>query len=151
VKRIELTDAEIRISVTVATDRIISSLRKGHKQKHGYDGGNLWEVNVNGAAAELAYAKFRKEYFSASVDTYKDADHGEVTQIRWTKHTRGKLIIREDDNPEHYYVLVVSPLPKMYISGFIKGSEVEDKYKTNFGIEGRPLVWAIPQDKLRRF
>lgn len=151
-RQIELTDSEIRQVALVAADRVITSKNLGYKNKHGFDGKSRWDIDINGAAAELAYAKMRKEYWKASTGTNQDVDHNENVEIRWTSHQGGKLILRPGDNPESYFVLVVDPAPVMRVVGWIKGLDgMIDQYKTDFGVSGRPEVWAVPQSDLKGF
>ena len=56
---VELTLAEIEIAKTIGGLRRVESMRRNLEDAHGYRGDNAWDVDIEGAAAELAYSKFR--------------------------------------------------------------------------------------------
>ena len=151
-KEITLTKHEMELAAIVGIKRRAES-RASHRtdnkllntEKQGY-----WDVDIDGAAAEMAYCKSRNEYWSASIGTFKDADHGKKTQIRHTSYDNGKLIIRDDDKDDHFFVLVTGLSPNFKIHGWMLGSEGK-KEEYLFAPNGKTPAYFIPQDKLNKF
>ena len=111
---------------------------------------NGWDMDIEGASAEMAFCKFRGEYWTASIGSFKGADHGDNIQIRQTKLNNGCLIIRELDNDDHRYVLVSGKSPTFQMHGWILGKDGKRKeYEKNPG--GRSPAYFVPQHKLNQF
>lgn len=114
-----------------------------------------WKNDIEGAAAEMAYAKYRRLYWNFSFYgknqgyLFKSGDVGQA-QVRWTDREDGSLIIRTDDDPGNYFVLVIGSIPEFYIVGYIHGTEAtKDEYirAPNKG----PASWFVPQHALTKF
>ncbi len=116
---------------------------------------NPWKNDIEAACAELAYAKYRKRYWNFSVYGKKERHllkAGDVgnEQVRWTDNENGSLIIRTDDDPNNYFVLIIGMVPDFYMIGFIKGEDaLQDKWLQNphKGAES----WFVPQSALTSF
>lgn len=147
---ITLTQEEMTIASLVAGLRRAESKSNNRPDNHGFDGGNAWDIEVEGAAAEMAYCKMRGQYWSASVNSFKNADCGTNVQIRHTQHKNGCLIVREPDNDDHYYVLVIGQAPVLRIAGWIKGSDAkQEPFKK--APNGRVPAFFVPQSALNKF
>jgi hypothetical protein len=61
------------------------------------------------------------------------------------------LMIRDNDNPDHFYVLVTGKAPVYRIVGYIKGSDVKKRkeWRKNWGNRGE--AWFVPQKELIPF
>lgn len=147
---IVLTLPEIEMALAVGRLRRVSSLQAGHVNAHGYDGVNGWDVDIEGAAAEMAYCKSRGLYFPGVVGNYKGADVGDKVQVRHTVLESGCLILRENDSDNHYYVLVVGKIPQFTIVGWICGKDGK-KPEWWKAPNGRPGAWFVPHGALRKF
>jgi hypothetical protein len=147
-----LTDIELYYARSVGRERHESSLAFGFRDKHGCPGGE--DISLLGACGELAYCKAVGAEWSASIFSFKGADHGLNIQIRTSPCKKqippadfGNLIIRDDDNDDHYFVLVVGNPPHFLIKGWIAGRDAKvDKWKNNHA--GRPPAWFVPHRHL---
>lgn len=147
---IQLTQEEMTIVSLVAGLRRSESKTHNRQDNHGFSGENAWDIEVEGAAAEMAYCKYRGQYWNASVNSFKGADCGDNVQIRHTKLSNGSLIVREADNDNHYYVLVTGQAPNLNIIGWIKGSDAkQDAFKR--APNNRSGAYFVPQNKLNTF
>lgn len=150
---IVLTPAEIRMAIAIGGMRREESIAQNLvncTQKDGYVGETAWDMDINGAGAELAYCKFRNVYWGGCVNNFKEADVGNNIQIRSTKLENGGLIIRPNDDPTHYYVLVVGQLPKYDVVGWILGADGMDVINLR-APNGREAAYFVPQSKLHTF
>lgn len=130
--------------------RRMESLAKGLKGCAGFDLPGVWDTDIEGAAAELAYCKFRGQYWGGTVNTFKAADVGVAVQIRSTPRPNGSLILRPGDDDSHYYVLVTGMIPKFRIVGWLRGREGKrDEFKQN--PNNRPPAFFVPQSVLKLF
>lgn len=100
-----------------------------------------------GVCAEMAYHKWRNQYYFSNSGTFKGPDAGTNVQIRATEHNNGSLIIRNNDNPDHWYVLIICEVFTFRIAGYIKGRDAQQgrfwKSPNN-----RPGAWFVPQSEL---
>ncbi len=106
--------------------------------------------HVRGAAAELAVAKALNRYWHASVDTFHDgADVGATIQVRWRSNPEYDLIIRDDDQDDHYFFLVTGSVDEDFVvRGWIRGGQGKrPEWRRNHG--GYRPAYFVPQDVLR--
>lgn len=137
---------EIEMAVQVGLRRRLETLRQGLKDAHGFGGEHPWELDIQGAAAELALAKFLGRYWDGSVNTMKRGDVGQL-QVRSTDRANGSLIIRSNDSDDDYFVLVTGSIPQFNVRGWIKGSDAKvAEYEK--APNGRPPAWFVPQHVL---
>jgi len=147
---IVLTEIEMEIAAMVGCRRRSESRSNSREYAHGFDGSGGWDIDIEGAAAELAYAKYRGQYWPATVCSFKHADVGANVQIRSTPHANGSLIIRDDDNAEHFYVLLTGTAPTFQVRGYIQGiSAQNDEWRQ--APNGRPAAYFVPQSALKPF
>jgi len=147
---IELTYEEMLIATLAAGLRRCRSKTKDWSDAHGYEGDAAWDIEVEGCAAELAYCKYRNVYWEATLDSFKKADVGTNVQVRHTVLDNGRLIVRDDDNNEHFYVLVTGRAPKMKIRGWIKGADAKKETYVN-APNNREPAYFVPQEMLKSF
>lgn len=144
--RVSLTDDEMTMAVSLAVSRCLEAIRLNRANSHGMYGTG-WAENIEGYCAELAVAKALKMYYSGGPGPFKAADVGDNIQVRWTANSGYSLIVRPDDNPEHFYFLVTGNAPYMEIKGWILGHDARDsRYQRS--PNGRPPAWFVPQDAL---
>jgi hypothetical protein len=138
---------EVLVAATIGIARHIESKRKGMNDAHGFDGDGQWDIDIEGAAAEMAFAKAAKTYWSGSINTFKESDIGNKIQIRTVKNHKYSLIVRKNDNDNHYYFLVIGSTPKFIIRGYILGKEAKQtKWLKN--PNHREAAYFVPQDAL---
>jgi len=147
-----LTQAEIVMAKAAGKLRRSESIRQGLIPAHGCSEnyGSLLKMDMEGAAAEMAYCKYRRIYFSGVVNNFKEADVGSLVQIRSTIHENGCLIVRNDDDEYHYYVLVVGEIPRFGMAGWIKGVDAKRRRFVR-SPNNRPPAYFVPQKELTPF
>jgi len=143
----------MEIAAFVGAKRHIESVFAGRTPADGFDQtkADIYRINIEGAAAEMAYCKFRGVYFPATVNNFKSADVGSNVQVRHTKRPDGDLRITKNDNPEHFFVLVIGIPPVMHIVGWIKGADGMRPEWLRVLTEGRAASYWVPQRELNGF
>lgn len=146
--RVILTEQEMRFAADTGIMRRIVSMRQGLKDSAGYSGraGGVWQMDVLGAMGELAVAKALGAYWTPGINTFKLPDVMDL-HVRATEHKAGRLIVRPNDRPG-WYVLVVIDAPAFDVIGFC-GLEFarQDQFRA-VPEPGRPPCWAVPQSHL---
>lgn len=107
--------------------------------------------DILGASGERAWCKWRGTYWDGSVDTFHRTPdtHGNV-EIRTTQRDDGSLILRDNDDPTRWYVLVTGQPPTLTVRGYIKGTNGRrPEYERN--PNGHRLAWFVPQTALTPF
>jgi len=129
---------------------------EAHNPKYG------WHIDIEGACAEMAFAKHFGLYWDGSVNTFKAPDVG-LMQVRSTMRLDGGLIIRPKDEAHERYALVVGSTrcPNeltggrpgcgyFVMVGWMLGSDIkQDKYLA-FKDSDTP-AWLVPQRDLHPF
>lgn len=149
---VELTWYEFACAVSTGLARFIASMASGLNAATTYKRTFLERLNeeVTGACGEMAYSKYANEYWSSSINTF----HGEPDvgrhEVRATRRIDGSLILRDNDDPNRYYVLVVGEAPTMYLAGYILGaSGRREEYLRN--PHHHRVAWFVPQSDLAKF
>tara|TARA_Y100000310_G_scaffold130328_2_gene129520 strand:+ start:3873 stop:4388 length:516 start_codon:yes stop_codon:yes gene_type:complete len=147
---VKLESGEVEMAVSVGCRRRIKAIEGGFSGKAGV-GPGTWDMDVEGAAAELAFCKDRGVYWPGSLDSFKAPDAGGKFQIRQSKYKTGKLIVRPKDRPGDTYVLVTGRIPTFYVCGYIDGvSAMQEGFWQDLK-NGRPPMWFVPQRALHKF
>lgn len=155
--KITLTHWEAQAGAIVGVQRYLYNVYEETTKRNwvGNPNWNPWKNDIEAACAEMAYAKYRRRYWDFSVYGKKERHllkAGDVghEQVRWTDLEDGSLIIRTDDDPENYFVLVIGMVPDFYMIGYIKGSDgLKDEYIR--GPHGGVRSWFVPQSALTGF
>jgi hypothetical protein len=85
--------------------------------------------------------KFDKTFLPATNSFHKRADVGEDIEVRSTVYLNGALIVRDNDDPERRYVLVIcDPMKGFMIRGWAYGHEAKQPQWLQAG-SGRPAYW----------
>jgi len=146
---VTLSKEELAWATSVGMQRYNESLKRGHKNKHGLKYATE-ALDVDGACAELAVAKFTGWPWKAGVNTFKEADIEDNIQVKSTPKQDNRLIIRNDDSSDHCYILVVGVAPTFRIVGWIigrDGKQPQYLYNPN----DREPAYFIPQTALNSF
>lgn len=145
---IELSEWEARQASMVGQWRREESRRQGLEDtsQTGMHG------DINGAGAEMAYAKYRNVFWSYSVNTFKHEGDVVVEEVRQAdEHYKG-LLLRPDDRKNDIYVLVTGTLQQneFVVRGWAYGREVMVSEFYRALRNGRPPCWIMPGDRLRK-
>jgi hypothetical protein len=150
--RVILTQQEMEMASFVGCKRRCESKSKSRKDNDnlknvGFKEMDFWGIDIEGAAAEMAYCKFTNQFWSGSVNSFKAPDCGSDIQIRSTKLNNGCLIVREKDPDSDYYVLVSGIAPEFIICGWIRGSDAKKKSYER-APNNRTPAYFVPQSAL---
>lgn len=105
-----------------------------------------WDMDIEGACAEMAVAKALNIYWDYSINTFSAPDVG-LFQVRHTKISYGKLIVRPQDSDSETFILIVGSSPDFEIIGYMTGKEAkQDKYLSD--PHGKAPCWMVPQGDL---
>lgn len=140
---------EVTAAATIGIHRRVSSLQKQITDRMHSRDENPWQIDIEGACAELACAKALGVYWGAGVDTFKSPDIGHTIQVRSTSKPSNRLIIRENDPDDEAFILVVGKAPAYEVRGWILGREGKkpEWVKDANGI-GKP-AYFIPTEELK--
>lgn len=131
----------------------VEAIRKGANDNYGWGGNHqqdVWTREIEGAAAELAYAKFRSQYWSGSVNTFKQADVGTRVQVRSCPFKGKRLLVRPRDADNDIFVLVVGRSPTFVVEGWMKGADAKrPEWQSN--PNGGSPVYLVDTERLNRF
>jgi hypothetical protein len=143
---VRLERYEMELASTVGRARNLSAIVKQSKDVYPSDSQSAWGQHIDGAGAELAFAKFIGLYWDGSVDTYRSGS-GDLpyTQID-VKHSRdGKWKVKERDKGE--LVLVRGTMPEYVIEAYCNADDIK-KYKPTYSEPTK--LWLVPEDEKRR-
>jgi hypothetical protein len=129
--QITLTNEDMKLARELAQTRRSESRSKG-LHDYRYDRSKSGEdVDYLGALGEIALAKALGEDPALTEGTFKAADHVDrwelPIQVRATDRLDGRLIIRSNDDPDHWYVLVTIDGPVATIGCMIDGKSVQSR------------------------
>ena len=149
---VELTPDEIEFAKNIGDTRASESRRMGLVDKNTSGKSGLF-LDLIGAAGELAFCKGMNLEWSASINTFKLPDVGHDIQVRtapcnaaYPPDDFGNLILKQNDNPSHKFVLVVGNPPHFVIKGWILGRfGMIPRWLNN---DARPPSWFVPYKKL---
>lgn len=161
---VRLTASEIGQGAQAGAIRRMKSFqfaeRAGHKEGDG------WDIDVEGACAELAVCKSLGVYWSAHIGAYEEPDvvyRGAGLHVRWTAPSDNRLIIRPRDLekveklreqfPQQRFVLVTGICPTYRIHGSydaFAALRLTDASSYWLAPNGRPGAWFVPQVELEQ-
>jgi len=145
--RIKLDWSEILVASSVGCMRNVQSLRNRCKPGNSIGLDDTWTINIEGAAGEMAVAKYLQMYWSGNVGNYNADDVGSYNIKTNTSRKFDDLILRPTDYDDKYYILVLSFLPEFVICGWIKGADGKSPSWAREGTPGRPAFF-VPRSKL---
>lgn len=144
--KVVLTIGEMHLAAENGTLRVIESIKKGLKDRHGFEGPG-WDINVEGAAGEIAAAKALGTYWGGTVNTFKTVGDVGALEVRTRSKDYYELIVREGDNSDAVFILVTGRAPTFNVVGWIKASDAKQKkFSKRHG--GRPPAYFVPHDDL---
>ncbi|MCU1616568.1 MAG: hypothetical protein JWO98_4108 [Frankiales bacterium] len=149
--QVQLTPSEFNAAVDIALERFQQSSTAGHNHASTYE--RTWvkrlEEETIGACGELVLCKALGRFWSPSVNTFHAiADVGQNIEVRATRRDEGSLILRDNDDPERWYVLVTGDPPTMTVRGCLRGRDGRrDEWLRD--PHGYRRAWFVPQDALR--
>lgn len=114
--------------------------------RYGVNNSNAgWQVNCDGAAGEMAVAKWLDVFYDGNLGNFKARDAGPL-EVRTTALESGCLIIHPEDRDDGVFVLVLShKSPTFILRGWLRGAEAKAKKYWKEGQKGRPAFF-VPQN-----
>lgn len=144
---VTLTNFEIFQAAMVGAKRNIEAKIRRLPDKHGFKG-NGWDAHIEGACGEIAVAKVLNVFWNGSINTYKQLGDVSGLEVRTRSDLNYDLIIRDGDNSEAIYVLVVGRCPTYRVIGWLRGGDGKKaEYRQTYG--DRPGAYFVPQSALR--
>jgi hypothetical protein len=148
---VTLSQTELRYAAANGVERRIQALAKKRRGAHGFDRAEVWDIDIEGLAAELAVAKALGVYYAPVVGQL-DTDLGDVmpgVQVRSSKHPAAHLLLHPTDSDSDRFVLVTGSSGTYRICGWCYGCEgkLQSFWKNH---AGRTAFW-VPQASLRPF
>jgi hypothetical protein len=147
---VRLTEMEMRIGCLVGSARHIESLQSARRDAHGKGADGGWTEHINGACGEMAAAKALNLYWPAHINNFKGPDlsgPGYDIQVRTRSQSHYDLLVRDDDNDEHFFVHVLGQAPEYEVVGMMKGRDAKRlEWRQNYG--ERPPAFFVPREAL---
>jgi len=143
---VKLNLAEAIYGANVGVMRHYESKLSGREANHGFDEDkeNGLGIDVLGGVGEVVVAKALGRYYAGTVNTFKEADIGKTLQVRATPSHKNRLIFRDDDDPEHIFILVTGTGPLHCIRGWLLGKDcMKEEYIKNPNERGP--AYFVPQ------
>lgn len=110
--------------------------------------GDGWEIDITGALAEMAVAKYLNKYWSSVVDDpwQLDGDVDHQVQIRSSPRDDAHLLLHPKDKATDFFVLVTGRHRLFTIVGWIGGAAgKQDCYWGDPKNTRRPAFWVPPE------
>jgi len=145
-----LTGFELFTGAMVGVRRHIDCISNNRKT-HVVNVLNAWHRNIEGALAELAYAKMAGRYYNFSVNTFTSAPDVGNVDIRYSANDTAHLIVYDIDNDDSPYALIIGEAPTYRFAGWILGRDAKqpdywrgDVKTPSYWIPQTGLIWDLP-------
>lgn len=143
---IELTPSEVALAAQIGSRRFIESKFSDRKEKIGASDG--WNNNIEGALAEVAFAKDMNLWFDPNLGKFGEPDVDDW-HVRSTKHEHGHLCIHPKENSGKF-VLLVGQFNQWEVKGWIAAEHArQEKYFRTMRSDRPVACYWIPQNKLK--
>lgn len=144
---VRFTFHDFMLAAQTGACRNAEAIVKKRKDRHGCKGPG-WDQHIEGAAGEMAVCAVMGLFWHPTVGTFKDADIGTVVQVRTRSSHDYDLIIRDDDNEDHVYVLVTGQRGTYRVRGWIVGKDAKRDEWFGAKEKTREDCWWVPQNAL---
>ena len=130
------------ITVTLTPDEIFTAanhgvyrrvkMHEGKRENREQKERSIWDNEIEGACAELAWAKYWGQYWTGLSGLRSQDAAG--AEVKWTRYPDGGLIINENCKNHEVLVLAKGFAPTFYFVGWITAGEGRPLAKrTSFG------------------
>ena len=117
---VRLSSSEQRMACLVGTERRLTALEAGGRDRHAVRAEQVWHIDIEGAGAELAFAKAMGWFWDGSVGTFHHRADVREVHVRQTSWSSGHLLIRPSVDVPGVYALVVGSLPRYWVKGWAR-------------------------------
>lgn len=144
--QVSLEKYELQLASHVGCQRHVEAICADLQDRYGADKGG-WNLHIEGACGELAFAKLLNIYWNGSINTFGlGGDVGDI-QVRTRSRHDYELIVRAKDRDGDAFVLVTGVAPNYVVRGWLFGQEAKrDEWLNAHG--GRTPSWFIPHKEL---
>ena len=144
---IHLTQAECAFAAQIGCRRFINAKFNNRQDYIGLSNG--WEDNIEGALAEVAFAKHMNLWFDPNLGKFGEPDVDDW-HVRSTKYLNGKLCIHPDERTGKY-VLLTGKFNEWSVKGWIDAEQGRQEQFYMSLRDDRPVkCYWIPQNVLNK-
>lgn len=137
---------EVTRAAQVGLQRQVHAMAAGKPDVFGYEGDG-WNIHIEGALGELAFAKATNRYWSGPVNTFKEGGDVGSIQVRTRSRDDYDLIVRPNDRDQDVFVLVLGKCPTYKVVGWLVGSSAKkERFLQKHG--GRAPAYFVPKEHL---
>ena len=146
---IKLTPCEMMLGATIGIHRHMAAINRNLQDRHGFEGDG-WGIHIEGACGEIAAARALGVYYGGSINSFRTGFDIGGYQVRTRSRRDYDLIIRDNDDLNQSYILVLGVAPNFEVVGFLPGIAVSrhPEWRKTYG--GREECWFVPQSELVR-
>lgn len=147
IPEVTLTAAECLQAAMVGVTRQITNLRDGRQDAYGAQKDLGWQLHLEGACGEMAFAKYAGIYWSGALGNLSADDVGEF-QIRTATRPTDSLILHPKDPDDRIFVLLIGTAPTYQLRGWI---HARDGKNTRYWRDplGNRAAFFVPQSALK--
>lgn len=146
--QITLTIEELHRAIAVGVQRNVSAMQRNASPSHNRDKARpAWDENIEGAAGELAVAKYFGCRWDGNFGNFKAADVHNI-EVRTTAWPNGKLIVHPSDPDDRRFILATGIAPRFTLVGWMTGRQAKQKRWWGELTKGRP-AFNVPQAELK--
>lgn len=141
--KVQLTTYEILTGAQVGIMRQAQNLKdRPNADAHGASVTDGWQLHVEGALGEMAFAKALGVYWNGNIGALKAGDVG-FFEVRTTSNSTGRLILHPTDKDNSFYVLMIGVNGLYHAKGFIRGTAgKKPEYWEDPTGQGRPAFFV---------
>jgi hypothetical protein len=129
---VTLNNEELELARWVAQRRVSYSVHNGLRQLYGSAGPTSQDErllkDIQGCCGELVVAKGLNLYWPAPCHATQGPDLGTCIQVRYGSQPHYRLIVRENADDRHWYVLVTGTPPTFQIVGGIWARDAKQQH-----------------------
>lgn len=151
---VQLSTSEISMCAMVGNRRQFEAIRRASKDRDGFVGDG-WSEHIEGACAELAFAKWSGLYWGGSVNACGEPDFYPDIDVKLRPaHPSARnldmyqLNLRTNSKPDCRYIHVVGARGSYLIRGWQHGREVIKREHLRKLDQNRPESYVYPNDLL---
>lgn len=144
---IVLSPVEMEIAAHVGARRQLENLIKHRQDAHGAPRDGGWSLHIEGAAGEMAVAKWANRHWNGNLGDL-DADDVGRLQVRTRSRHDYELILHPSDPDDRAFILVTGLAPCFVLRGWIWARDGKRQEWWRDPAGGRPAFF-VPQSVLR--
>ena len=144
---IVLSLVEARVAALVAVERMVDSLRRGSRNRPGIRPDAIWQIQLEGAGGELAFAKRLGWYWDGAVGVFHQPGRGDVrhVHVRRRREHHWDLTIRPDIDVPGVYALVTGCFPRYRVHGWAEWPGCAT-YEAAYNPDRKPALFVAQAD-----